>query len=402
MTAFDYLAVDRAGRRRSGVATGADEAAVRARLAGRGLEPLTLRPRAAEGGAEGRPQGTRLGTARLALTTRQLATLVEVTPLEEALRTLVMQAEQLRQRRVLQGVHAAVLEGRRLSDAMAGQGRAFPPLYRAMVAAGERSGALPMILGRLADQLEHRQQVRGKVIAALVYPAVLTVVALAVVGALMVFVVPKIVEQFDTMNQTLPPLTLAVIAVSTFLREWGWTLGVAAGLGVVVLALILRDEAARLRLDRLILKAPVVGRLVREVNGAAMARTLSLMIAGGLPALEGLSITAGTVGNRALRAATQEMARAVREGGSLSAAMRRAGVFPPILVHMTASGEASGRLEPLLDRAADYLERQFNAFTAMALTLMEPLVIVVMGAVVGVIVLSILLPILQLNTLAAG
>lgn len=402
MTAFDYLAVDRAGRRRSGVETGADEAAARARLAGRGLEPLSLRPRAGADENGRGSQGVRLGAARLALITRQLATLVEVTPLEEALRALAMQAEHPRQRRVLQGVHAAVLEGRRLSDAMAGQGRAFPPLYRAMVAAGERSGALPMILGRLADQLEHRRQVRGKITAALVYPAVLTVVALGVVGALMVFVVPRIVEQFDTMNQALPPLTLAVIAVSTFLREWGWTLGVAVGLGVVALVMTLRHEAARLRLDRLILKTPVVGRLVREVNGASMARTLSLMIAGGLPALEGLSITAGTVGNRALRAATQEMAQAVREGGSLSAAMRRAGVFPPILTHMTASGEASGRLEPLLDRAADYLERQFNAFTGMALTLMEPLVIVVMGGVVGVIVLSILLPILQLNTLAAG
>lgn len=351
--------------------------------------------------ANTRPPG-RLGARRLALVTRQLATLITVTPLEEALRTLALQSEQPRARRILNGVHASVLEGRRLSEAMAAQGPAFPPLYRAMVAAGERSSALPLILERLADHLERQQQVRGKVIAALVYPAVLSVVALVVVAALMVFVVPRIVEQFETMNQALPLLTRMVIAASDLMRTWGWLLAPVLVLGVAVLIAVLRNEAARLKLDALILKTPVIGRLIRELNGAAMARTLSIMLASGLPMLEGLSITARTVGNRVLRAATLNMAAGVREGGSLAGAMRRAGVFPPILVHMTASGEASGRLEPLLDRAADYLERQFNTFTAVALSLLEPAVIIVMGVIVAVIVLSILLPILQINTLAAA
>lgn len=399
MTGFDYVAVDRSGRRTRGAVAAPDAETARARLERKGLAALSLAPAAPTAGTRG---GPRLGARRLALLTRQLATLISVTTLEEALRTLALQAEQPRARRILQGVHASVLEGRRLSEAMAAQGQAFPPLYRAMVAAGERSGALPMILERLADHLERQQQVRGKVTAALVYPAVLTVVALTVVAGLMVFVVPRIVEQFESMNQALPLLTRMVIAASDLMRQWGWAMILLAALGAVGLAAALRREGARLKLDGLILRTPMIGRLIRELNGAAMARTLSIMLAGGLPMLEGLSITARTVGNRVLRAAVLDMAGAIREGGSLSAAMRRAEVFPPILVHMTASGEASGRLEPLLDRAADYLERQFNTFTAVALSLLEPIVIVVMGVVVAVIVLSILLPILQINTLAAG
>jgi len=295
-----------------------------------------------------------------------------------------------------------VIEGRRLSDAMGQQGAAFPPLYRAMTAAGEQSGALQPILERLADGLERDQMVRGKVITALVYPAVLALVALGVVIALMVFVVPKVVDQFDSMNQTLPLLTRAVIGVSDLMRNWGWLfllLLVGGGAGFVA---GLRKPEFRLAVDRRILRLPVVGRLTRDLHGARMARTLSTMITAGLPVLEGLTITARTVSNRALRAATEMMADAVREGGGLSAAMRRADVFPPILVHMTASGEASGRLEPMMERAADYLEREFNTFTAVLLSFLEPAIIVVMGGVVALIVLSILLPILQINTLAMG
>jgi general secretion pathway protein F len=331
-----------------------------------------------------------------------LATLVTVAPLEEALRAIALQAERPAVRNVLEGVHAGVMEGRRLSDAMSLQGQAFPPLYRAMVAAGEASGALAPILERLADGLERDQVVRGKVITALVYPAVLAVVALGVITALMMFVVPKVVDQFDSMNQTLPLLTRLVIGVSDLLRDWGWLLAVVLVLMGLVSVVALRRPAIRLKVDTAVLKLPVVGRLTRDLHGARMARTLSTMIAAGLPVLEGLTITARTVSNHALRAATVLMADAVREGGGLSAAMRRADVFPPILVHMTASGESSGRLEPMLERAADYLEREFSTFTAVMLSLLEPAIIVLMGGIVAIIVLSILLPILQINTLALG
>ncbi len=402
MAVFDYVAADAGGRTVTGSLTASDEAAARALLGRRRLMPLEVsasRAKAAPAPARA-SRGLRLDSRTLALTTRQLATLVSVAPVEEALRTIALQAERPNLRRVLEGVHGGVLEGRRLSDAMGQQGRAFPPLYRAMVAAGEASGALGPILERLADGLERDQQVRGKVITALVYPAVLAVVALGVIAALMTFVVPKVVDQFDSMNQTLPLLTRVVIGVSDLMRDRGWLGIVLLAFAVAGGALALRNPELRLRADTAILRLPVVGRLTRDLHGAKMARTLSTMLAAGLPVLEGLTITARTVSNRALRAATQRMAEAVREGGGLSAAMRVAGVFPPILVHMTASGENSGRLEPMLERAADYLEREFSTFTAVMLSLLEPAIIVVMGGVVAVIVLSILLPILQINTLA--
>ncbi|PQZ79643.1 MULTISPECIES: type II secretion system inner membrane protein GspF [unclassified Brevundimonas] len=404
MPAFDYSAVDVSGRTVAGVLTAADEAAAKTALARRRLMPLSLsRTSGAAAATEKTPRRSRkLSSRTLALTTRQLATLITVAPVDEALRTLMLQAERPDVRAVLSGVHAGVVEGQRLSEAMARQGAAFPPLYRATVAAGEASGALGPILERLAEGLERDQVVRGKVITALVYPAVLALVALGVVTALMIFVVPKVVDQFDSMNQTLPLLTRAVIGVSDLMRHWGWLIALllAGGIGGFVVGM--RSPAFRLAVDRRLLRLPVVGRLTRDLHGARMARTLSTMIAAGLPVLEGLTITARTVSNRALRASTEMMADAVREGGGLSAAMRRADVFPPILVHMTASGEASGRLEPMMERAADYLEREFSAFTAVMLSFLEPAIIVVMGGVVALIVLSILLPILQINTLAMG
>lgn len=403
MAAFDYIAADAAGRTVSGSVTAADEAAARKALAKRQLAPLQLSPgRSGAVTASKSGRAGRLSPKALALTTRQLATLISVSPLEEALRNLMLQADRPNVRRVLEGVHAGVIEGRRLSDAMGQQGAAFPPLYRAMTAAGEQSGALQPILERLADGLERDEVVRGKVLTALVYPCVLAVVALGVIVAMMTYIVPKVVDQFDSMGQTLPLLTRLVIGLSDLMRDWGWLMALVLAAVVAAGLIARRRETVRLKLDAWVLRLPLVGRLTRDLHGARMARTLSTMIAAGLPVLEGLTITARTVSNRALRHATEQMAEAVREGGGLSAAMRRAEVFPPILVYMTASGESSGRLEPMLERAADYLEREFSNFTAVMLSLLEPAIIVVMGGIVAVIVLSILLPILQINTLALG
>lgn len=282
---------------------------------------------------------------------------------------------------------------------MARQGNAFPPLYRAMVAAGEGTGALPEILERLADLLERQQQVRSRLTTALVYPAALALTALAVVVALMTFVVPKVVEQFDSMGRTLPWLTRAVIGVSELMTGWGLALLVLLALAAVGFMRLLRKPDFRLRFDGMLLRAPLLGRLIRDVHAARLARTLAIMLASGLPLMEGLRTTARTVHNRVLRRATEDMADAIREGGSLSAAMRRAAVFPPTLLYMASSGESSGRLAPMLERAADYLEREFNTFTAAAMSLLEPAIIVAMGGLVALIVLSILLPILQFNTL---
>ena len=406
MSEFDYLALDTAGRERRGSVRAASAEDARATLGARKLYVVRME---AATGASAAPLLSRrallrkkLSGKQLTLFTRQLATLVQVSPLEESLRTIARQFEQEQVRTILLSVHNAVVEGRRLSEAMTREAASFPPLYRAMVSAGESSGTLPLILERLADLLERQAQVRGKVLSALAYPVILAIVATFVVFALMIFVVPKVVEQFEDVGQQLPLLTRIVIGLSEFLAGWWWALL----LGLVAFALLLgralQDEALRLRFDRRLLRLPLLGRLLRDLHAARMARTLSTMVGSGLPMMEGLVITARTVHNRVLREATDRMVASIREGGSLSGAMRRAGVFPPTLLYMTTSGEDSGRLGPMLERAADYLEREFNTFTTVAMSLLEPLIIVVLGGVVAVIVLAILLPILQFNSLVLG
>ena len=394
MAAFEYSALDLQGRTRSGTLTAASAGEARAQLERRRLLPVHLEPAS----DTGKPtRGGRFGPRDLALFTRQLSTLAATAPLEEALRTIASQSDRRGVRRVVTGVHAQLLEGFRLADAMGTAGKAFPPLYRAMVAAGESSGALPQILERLAELLERQQQVRGKLIATLVYPLALAVTAIAVVIALMTFVVPKVVEQFDSMGRELPFLTRAVIGVSDFTRHWGWA--VLAGLVVagIVLARLLRRDDFRLRFDAWMLRIPLLGRTLRDLHAARMSRTLAIMLGSGLPLVEGLRITARTVHNRVLQQATRAMADSIHEGGSLSAAMKRAGVFPPTLLYMASSGENGGRLAPMLERAADYLEREFDTFANAGMSLLEPAIIISLGGAVALIVLSILLPILQFN-----
>lgn len=402
MSTFEYTALDSGGRTCQGVISAATERLVREELQGRRLVPVRIVPavEGISGRIRSRLKPRKLSVRHLSLITRQLATLVATAPLEEALRTIALQTDNPHLRRVLTATHESVLEGFRLSGAMARQDAAFPPLYRAMVAAGESSGALPTILERLADLLERDEQARSRLKIALVYPAALTITALTVIAALVVFVVPKVVDQFDSMGQRLPLLTRAIIFVSDAARDWGWLFLLLLAAGMIGLAQALRRPDMRLRFDAALLRLPVAGKLIRNVNAARLARTLSTMIASGVPVLEGLLLTVPTVSNRALRQATLLMATTIREGGSLSGAMRRADIFPPILIYMTASGESSGRMDDMLGRAAEYLEREFQTFVALALSLLEPIIIVVMGAVVTMIVLAILLPILQINTLA--
>ncbi len=406
MSDFDYLALDTAGKERRGSVRAASIEDARATLAARKL--FVVRMEAGAGTAtpallsRGLFRARKLSTKQLTLFTRQLATLVTVSPLEESLRTIGRQAEQEHVQRVLLAVHGAVLEGRRLSEAMGREPASFPPLYRAMVSAGESSGTLPHILERLAELLERQAQVRSKVLSALAYPIILAIVATFVVFALMIFVVPQVVEQFEDVGQELPLLTRIVIALSEFLANWWWALLLVLIGSVLLAGRALRDEGLRLRFDRGLLRLPLIGRLLRDLHAARMARTLSTMVASRLPLLEGLRLTTQTVHNRALRNASAVITESIRTGGSLSAALRRAAVFPPLLVYLAASGEASGKLDIMLERAADYLEREFDTFTATALSLLEPAIIVLMGAIVAVIVLSILLPILQLDTLATG
>lgn len=408
MPEFAYIAVDPKGKEKRGTVKATNDADARAGLEARKLYVVKVKPQPAApaqevgaGGFKFMP-GKRLSAKQLTLFTRQLATLSEVSPLEEALRTIARQSEQDHVRGIVSRVADGVVEGRRLGDALGREPKSFPALYRAMVSAGESSGSLPDLLERLAKLLERQAEMRGKLISALAYPIVLTCVAILVVAALMIAVVPKVVAQFDDVGQQLPLLTRIIIGISTFLAGYWWVLLLSIGAVVAGGAYALRNEVFRLRFDRSLLRLPLIGRLIRDLHAARMARTLSTMIESRLPLVEGLRLTVGTVENRALRQATEELVESIRGGGSLSGAMARAAVFPPLLVYLAASGESAGRLDVMLARAADYLEREFDNFTATALSLLEPAIIVVMGAVVTTIVLAILLPILQLENLVGG
>ncbi|WP_168453536.1 type II secretion system inner membrane protein GspF [Sphingopyxis microcysteis] len=403
MPDYRYVAIDSQGRERKGRLTAANDDAARADLVRRKFHIVEVAAAGAKPAA-GRSlfafRRTRLSSKELALFTRQLATLAEVAPLEEALRTLTRQSEAEKARAVIGDVHAGLLEGRRLADAMARQPSSFPPLYRAMVAAGETTGSLTTILARLADLLERQAEVRGKLIAALAYPIVLAVVAIGVVAALMIFVVPRVVEQFTDTGQQLPFLTRAVIAISSFAANWWWLIALLLVAGSFGWAAAMRRPAFKARVDARLLRLPLLGRLLRDLYAARFARTLATMVSSRLPLVEGLRLTLPTIRNAALAGATAAIVDQVRAGGSLSAALRDAGVFPPLLVYMTASGESAGRLEQMLERAADYLEREFDRFTAASMALLEPVIIVLMGSCVALIILAILLPILQLQNLA--
>ncbi|MGE4432064.1 MAG: type II secretion system inner membrane protein GspF [Sphingobium sp.] len=408
MAEFAYLAVDPHGREKSGRLRAETIDRARAQLDSKGLFVLKLEPgRDHEAGkteGKGRPlfslRKRRLSPKELTLFTRQLSTLAQVSPLEEALRTISRQTEADDVRAVLANTHLGVMEGRRLADAMGAEPRSFPPLYRAMIAAGENSGALPVILERLSRLLERQAAIRSKVITAIAYPSVLAGFAVCVVIALMVLVVPRVVEQFDTVGQTLPLLTRIVIGVSDLLAHWWWLIALVMVLAGAGFWQILRHEGPRTRFDGWMLRLPVLGRLIRDLHAARMARTLATMVASRLPLMDGLALTVQTVHNRVLRRASEDIVEAIRGGGSLSAALRRAGVFPPLLVYLAASGESAGRLDEMLERAADYLEQEFDTFTSTALAMLEPLIIIAMGGIVAVIILAILLPILQLQSLS--
>ncbi|MFM6854486.1 MAG: type II secretion system inner membrane protein GspF [Sphingopyxis sp.] len=404
MADFRYVAIDPAGQEKRGHIAAADREGAVALLERRRYYVVQCTVDAARAPSPSlfTLARTRLSPRELTLFTRQIATLTEVCPLEEALRTAGRQSETAHMRAIIGAVHAGVTEGRRLADAMAREPKSFPALYRAMIAAGEMSGSLPAILERLALLLERQAQVRGKLISTLAYPIVLTCVALGVVAALMIWVVPKIVEQFDTVGQQLPLLTRIVIALSAFAAQRWW----AVLLAMVVLGALgyaaLRRPAIRLAFDGWLLRWPFIGRLIRNLHAARFARTLGTMVESRLPLVDGLRLTIPTIRNRVLAQATQNIVETVRGGGSLSAAMRNAGVFPPLLVYLAASGESSGRLGTMLERAADYLEQEFDRFSTTAMALLEPLIIVTMGVVVALIILAILLPILQLQQLTGA
>lgn len=399
MAEFVWRAIDATGAARSGRIRAASAEAARTRLEGQGQYLLALD--AASERAALFSTAPRLSTAELGLFTRQLATLAVVCPLAEALALIARQTEKPRARRIIADVQSAVGEGQPLAVAMARVPRSFDPLYCAMVAAGDGAGTLAAVLERLAQLLERRAALRSRVITALAYPAVLAFFAMFVVAALMIFVVPKMVAQFDQVGQQLPLLTRIVIGLSNLMSGYWPALLMLLTAAIAFLVSAWRAPASRLRIDRALLRLPLVGRMIRDLHSAMLARNLATMIAARLPILEGLDLARQTIANHALREAFGTIISEVRGGASLSQALEKTGLFPPLLNYLAASGEASGQLDQMLERAADYLEREFDGVTATALALLEPLVIVVMGVIVALIVLSVLLPILQLESLAA-
>ncbi|WP_068073771.1 type II secretion system inner membrane protein GspF [Novosphingobium lentum] len=406
MARFSYLAIDPKGNERRGAIEAPGERQASERLAAREWHVVRIAPDAATSARRASVSTSgialfapRLSSKQLALFTRQLASLMVVSPLEETLRTISRQTEKPRARAILANVHAGIVEGLPLAEAMRREEPSFPPIFRAMIAAGENSGSLPTIANRLADLLERQAQVRGKIIAALAYPIVLSFVAIAVVTGLMVSVVPRVVEQFDNASRQLPLLTRVVIALSQFLAQWWWAVLLLLALGILLFVRALSHSAFRLRFDALLLRVPFIGRLIRDIHAASLARTLATMIEARLPLVDGLRLATRTVSNTVQRAALQVVSEKVRAGGSLSTALREAESFPPLLVYLSASGEAAGQLGTMLERAADYLEREFESFTTAAMALLEPAIIIVMGTMVALIILAILLPILQLQNL---
>jgi len=404
MPAFEYRAIDATGKELKGVEEGDTARQVRQTLRDRGLTPLSvdeIRQRGSKK-AQGGPLFTRrtMSATDLALLTRQLATLVRsAIPLEEALLTVANQSERHRIKSVMLSVRSRVLEGFTLADGLGDFPAVFPPLYRSTVAAGEQSGHLDAVLERLADYTEKRQQLRQKIQLALLYPTLLTVVALAITIGLLTYVVPQVVQVFANIHQQLPALTRSLIALSDFLRDYGIYLLIALFAGVFLFKSWLKNPAVRMNWHRLLHRTPIIGRLMRGLNTARFARTLSILGASGVPVLDAMNIAGSVVGSLPMSKSVERATELVREGKGIAHSLQKDGQFPPMVVQLIASGEATGKLETMLDRAADNQERELETLIAALMGLFEPLMILVMGAVVMTIVLAILLPIFELNQL---
>lgn len=399
MSAFEYSALDKTGRTRSGVLEGDTARQVRQQLREQGLTPLSIEE-VVRPATQRRHRRVSVNATDLALLTRQLATLVRAgLALEEALRAVSEQTEKPRLKSLLLAVRSRVLEGHSLAEGLGDFPKVFPELYRATVAAGEQSGHLDVVLERLAEYTENRQYIRQKTLLALFYPALLSSVAILVVIGLLTYVVPQVVQVFNHINQELPWLTRALIALSHFLQDWG------GGLLLVLLAMVaglrylLRFEKPLMSFHRLLLHIPLISRLERGINVARFTRTLSILTESGVPMLEALRITTQVFSNRLLRQAVEVASNKVREGSSLHEALGQSGLFPPMTVYLIASGESSGNLEGMLERAAIMQERELETLIGMLLGLFEPLLILLMGGVVLTIVLAILMPIFELNQL---
>ncbi len=398
MPEFRFEAVDATGRSRRGLLEGPTARAVRDQLRGEGLFPTAVEPAIPRGAM--RTEATHIAAPSLALITRQLATLVASgMPLDTALSAVAQQSDQAAAARVLEAIRDQVAAGEPLAAALSRFPRTFSELYRGLVAVGAETGQLGIVLSRLADYLEARQALRQEFVMALVYPALVTIIALAVIATLLLYVVPQIVAVYQQSRQTLPFLTRALIATSDFLRSTGWYWAIALVAAATVTVVALRRESARERAHAFLLRVPVMGTVLSGLDTARFASTLAILTGSGAPLLRALETAAGVVWARPIRRAAHAAAAHVREGVSLSRALATQRVFPPLLVHLVANGEHSGQLPAMLERAAREQEQDVQRRLTWLAALVQPLLIVFMGAIVLVLVLAVMLPIVSMNQL---
>ena len=402
MGAFEYVAMDKAGKQAKGLLEGDTPKHIRQILRDRNLLPVSVTEVAQRERRRQTSFSLRKGisSAELALVTRQLASLAQSgMPLEESLLAVSEQNDNPRTKSILLGVRAKVMEGYTLADGLTDFPQAFPELYRATVAAGEQSGHLDIVLERLADYTESRQELRQNITNAMVYPIALIVMAVGIISFMLATVVPKIVGVFQSTQAELPGLTRGLIAASDFLRDYWPALIVAVAAVGYGIWWVLQKDGPRRGYHRFLLATPITGRLTRGINTARFTRTLSILAGSGVPILEALNISGEVIENLPMRDAVAEASVRVREGASISKSLAVSKLFPPMMIHLISSGEAGGKLEEMLGRAAAGQEREVDGLIATLLGILQPLVIVLMGGIVLTIVLAILLPIFEINNL---
>lgn len=403
MAAYEFTVLDARGREHKGLIEGDTPRHARQQLRERGLTPLDVVEVAEKSASQAsvfQRSGGGLGAAELSLFTRQMATLVRSgLPLDEALAAVSQQSESKRIQRIALGVRSGVLEGSSLALSLNQFPNAFPALYRATIEAGEQSGKLDYILERLADYVEQRQDIRNKLVSAAIYPIFLVIICFGIVALMLAYVVPQVVGVYEDSGQQLPLLTRMLMGASAFLRDFGLPLLIAITLGSLAFGRAMRKPDFKRRVDRFILRVPLAGRVARGANTGQFMRTLGILFGSGVPILDAMQIGTQVIGNLPMREAVEQAAIRVREGTPLSRSLAASKLFPPISIHLISSGESSGRLDEMLDRAAINQERELETVTTRLMSIMGPAVILVMGILVMLIVLGMLLPIFQLNTL---
>jgi general secretion pathway protein F len=404
LPAYRFEAIDAQGKASSGFVEADNAKAARSQLRAQSLIPLQVSQVAATGAATGGRIGALLtrrvfSATELTVWTRQLAGLVSSgLPLERALTALAEEAEHARQRELVAQLRAEVNAGSPFARALATAPREFDDVYRAVVTAGEQSGALGAVLERLADDLEERQALKAKLMGAMLYPAVVSLIAIVIVVFLVTYVVPQVASVFSSSKRALPWLTVAMLGVSGFVRNWGWLVLALLAAGAGALMLALRNAAFREQFDAGWLRMPLIGRLARGYNATRFSGTLAMLAGAGVPILKALQAAAETLSNSAMRADALEALVQVREGAPLASALARKQRFPGLIPMFARLGEQTGRLPEMLERAAQQIGAEVQRRAMASATILEPLLIVAMGVVVMLIVLAVLLPIIQLNT----